>query len=134
MTDSDSKTELDWRSPLAAVLLASGILLVLLSLFWPSGGVAHSNWSPEQAKKYQEASVKLHSLSHASVHSSSEVDQAAMRKDLQQAEAEYNAIRTKLDSAIDQPKRFSHMLRWTGIALMAVGGWGLYRLRAPATP
>ena len=55
-----------------------------------------------------------------------------MHKELQQAEADYNAVRLQLDSAIDRPKRVSQLLRWTGISLMAAGGFGLYYLRAPA--
>lgn len=131
MMDSDSETSPDWRSVLATISISVGILLILLSLFWPTRGGGQSNWSPEQAKKYQAASVKLHSLAHSTAHASA-AEQQASRKELEQAEAEYTEIRAGLDSAIDGPRRFSRVLRWTGVFLLAAGGLVIYRLRAPA--
>jgi hypothetical protein len=131
MTDNEPERKLDWRAALPAMPLIVGIVFVLLSLFWPNGA-SQSSWSPEQAKKYQSASVELHGLSHSMAHAKPD-EQAALNKKLQQAEADYKAIRSQLDSAIDRPGRISVVLRWTGIALMAIGGLTLYLMRNSAT-
>jgi len=133
MTGNDPRQPFDSWKAIPAILLTSGIVLILLSLFWPTGTVSHANWSPDQAKQYQAASVKLHGRSHASVHPSPDADPQAMRKELQQAEADYKAIRTQLDSAINGPKRFALALRAAGIAILVAGGAGMYYFRAPAT-
>jgi hypothetical protein len=132
MASSEPKRELDWRTLIPAVLVIGGILLILGSLLLPTSVTGRAGWSPEQAKKYQEAAVKLHSLSHASLHTSPEADQPAKRKELQQAEADYNAIRSQLDSAIARPKKITWAIRLAGVALVAIGGFGLYHGRAPA--
>ena len=104
MTDSEPEWKLDWRAALPATPLIVGIVIVVLSLFWPKGA-SQSSWSPEQAKKYQAASVELHGLSHSMAHAKPD-EQAALNKKLQQAEADYKAIRSQLDSAIDRPGEF----------------------------
>ena len=131
MTDNERDQKLDWRTALPATSLAGGILLILLSLFWPSGATSRANWSAEQAKQYQAASIKLHSLSHASVHPGTDVDPQAQRKELQQAEADYKAIRAELDSAIDRPKHLILAFRVAGVTLVAAGGLGMYYARNP---
>ena len=115
-----------------ALLLIGGIALILLSIVLPGSAVRRANWSQEQATKYQAASVKLHSLSHASVHPSPDADRQAMRTELQQAEADYQAIRAELDSAINGPQNLALGMRAAGVALALAGGFGMYWFRAPA--
>ena len=130
MTDGSSPAKLNWRSALAAVALVAGIGLILLSVFCPGGSASHANWSPEQAKQYQQASLKLHSLSHAP-NTSTEAEQQAYHRELKQAEADYQAIRAKLDSAMEGSSTFLRSLRWGGAIFSAIGGFGLYRFQAP---
>jgi hypothetical protein len=132
MQDSDPKRQFDWWSAISIIPLTGGIVLILLSLIWPTAAVSHGNWSPEKAKQYQSAAVKLHSLSHASLHASPDADQQAMRNELQQAEKDYQAIRSQLDSAIERPKHLAWALRVAGVALAISGGFAIYRGRAPA--
>jgi hypothetical protein len=130
MTGNSDPANFNWRFALAALSLVAGIGLILLSVFWPSGSVSHANWSPEQAKQYQQASLKLHSLSHAP-NTQTETAQQAYHRDLKQAESDYQAIRAKLDSAIDGSSTFLRTLRWGGAVLAAIGGFGLYRFQSP---
>src|SRR3954464_7739875 len=98
MKASEQKRTVNWWSTLAALCITGGIVILLTSLLWPNKSTSHSNWSLEQAKQYQAASVKLHSLSHASLHADPGTDPQTARKELQQAEDDYQAIRSQLDS------------------------------------
>ena len=64
MANNEPQHSSDWRTALAIALIAVGLLLVVASVIMPASAAGGTNWSPEQAKQYQAASVKLHSLSH----------------------------------------------------------------------
>ena len=116
------------RQPmLAAILLAAGILLLLISFFWPGQSTSRAAWSPEQAKAYQKASVKLHNLSQETVATAGSNNDKALREKLDKAEAEYKAIRAQLDSAIDRPKHITLALRIVGTLLAIAGLTAIYR-------
>jgi hypothetical protein len=89
--------------------------------------VSRSAWSPEQAKEYQAASVKLHSLSQQTVAAAGSNSDKANREKLAQAETEYKAIRSQLDSAIDRPKYITYALRIVGSLLAITGLTLIYR-------
>lgn len=112
---------------LAAGLTATGILLLLLSLFWPGQSASRAAWSREQAKAYQAASVKLHSLSQQTVANGGSKAGKAATAELAQAEADYKVIRTQLDSAIDRPKHLTYLLRSIGTLLVIAGLTFIYR-------
>jgi hypothetical protein len=124
MADNEHAKPPARQSSLAAALLAAGILLLAVSFFLPGQSVSRSAWSPEQAKAYQDASVKLHGLSQQTVAAAGSNDDKSNREKLAQAEAEYKAIRSQLDSAIDRPKYITHALRIVG-SLMAIAGLAL---------
>ena len=121
MADNDEAKQPARQSSVAAALLAIGILLLAVSFFWPSQSVSRSAWSPEQAKAYQAASVKLHGLSQETVAAAGSNNDKANREKLARAEAEYNAIRSQLDSAIDRPKYITYAMRIFG-SLFAIAG------------
>ena len=129
MADNVQEKKPAQLSSLAAGLLALGILLLAVSFFWPGQSVSRAAWSPEQAKAYQAASVKLHSLSQETVATAGSNNEKAIRAKLAQAEAEYKAIRSQLDSAIDRPKHITLALRIAG-SLMAIAGLTLFYRRA----
>ncbi len=112
------------------ILLVGGVALVLFSFMLPTKLLSQSGWTPEQAKRYQDASLKLHSLSHASLHSTPEADREAQQRELNQADADYQAIRRQLDSATNRPKNIAFAMRLVGGGLLIVGGIAFYRLRA----
>jgi threonine/homoserine/homoserine lactone efflux protein len=124
MADNEQPKQPARHSSLAAVLLAGGILLLVVSFFWPGQSVSRSAWSPEQAKAYQAASVKLHGLSQETVAAAGSNNDKANREKLARAESEYKAIRSQLDSAIDRPKYMTYALRIFG-SLFAIAGLAL---------
>ena len=121
MADNEQSKQPARQSSLAAVLLAGGILLLVVSFFWPGQSVSRSTWSPEQAKAYQAASVKLHGLSQETVAAAGSNNDKANREKLARAEVEYKAIRSQLDSAIDRPKYITYAMRICG-SLFAIAG------------
>jgi hypothetical protein len=121
MVDNAQETKTVRQSPFAAGLLGVGILLLAVSFFWPSQSASRAAWSPEQAQAYQAASIKLHSLSQESVAAAGSNKDKTIREKLGQAEAEYKAIRSQLDSAIDRPKSITLALRIAGSLAAIVG-------------
>ena len=115
------------QSSLGAGLLATGVLILLVSFFWPGQSASRAAWSPEQAKAYEAASVKLHSLSQETVGAAGANGQKALREKLDKAEAEYKAIRSQLDSAIDRPKYITYALRILGSLFAITGLTLIYR-------
>ena len=110
---------------LAIALIGLGLLLVVASVIMPTGAAGGANWSPEQAKQYQAASVKLHSLSHTSASASPE-KQRELKSQLQEAEKDYASRRAALDAAIGRPQRVKWILRMAGVAIAAAGGVSAY--------
>ena len=127
MATSEPSHHVDRRTGLAIALIAVGLLLVAASVFLPEAATRGTNWSPEQAKQYQAASVKLHSLSHTAARSPEK--QEELRKQLQDAEKEYASRRADLDAALNRPHRVTFMLRVAGVFLAAAGGISAYLSR-----
>jgi hypothetical protein len=131
MAGSEQQKKPAQQSSLAAGLLAVGILLLAVSFFWPGQSVSRAAWSIEQAKAYQAASLKLHSLSQETVAKAGSDKDKALREKFVEAEAEYKAIRSQLDSAIDRPKHITRAIRIAG-SLMAIAGLTLIYRRTDA--
>jgi hypothetical protein len=127
MADSEQAKQPALHSAVAPSLLALGILVLAVSFFWPGQSVSRTAWSPEQAKAYQTASVKLHNLSQERVATAGSNSDKANREKLTQAESEYKAIRAQLDSAIDRPKYITYALRIIGSLLVITGLTLIYR-------
>ena len=119
MAGKESDTQTAKQPALPAALLAGGIVLLIISFFWPGKSTSRAAWSAKQAQAYQAASVKLHSLSQQTVASAGANKEKAIREKLSQAEAEYKAIRTELDSAIDRPRHIALIMRICG-SLLAI--------------
>lgn len=130
MASSEQETQRAPQPIGAASLLIGGILLVLASFFWPGQSSSRAAWSNEQAKAYDAASVKLHSLSQETVAAAGSNDEKALRAKVARAEAEYKVLRSQLDSAIDRPKHITLTLRIVG-TLMAIAGLVLIYKHAP---
>jgi hypothetical protein len=127
MADNEQVKQPARQSSLAIALLAGGILLFALSFVWPGQSASRAAWSPEQAKAYDVASIKLHSLSQETVAAAGSNNAKALRSKIDQAEAEYKAIRSQLDSAIDRPKHITLALRISATLLAIVGLTLIYR-------
>jgi hypothetical protein len=127
------QTNFDWRGTLCFASIVLGLLLVMLSVFLPDKALTATSWSPEQAKQYQAAALKMHTLSHTAIHSTPDKQQQ-VRRQLQDAEKEYAIHRAELDAALARPHRTTTTLRVAGIALTAAGGIGAYMRRNDAQP
>jgi hypothetical protein len=128
MADNEPEHRSDWRTALAIALIALGLLIVVASVIMPASAAGGTNWSLEQAKQYQAASVKLHSLSHTSASANPE-KQRELKSQLQEAEKDYASRRVDLDSAISRPTRVRWILRMAGVAVAAAGGVCAYLSR-----
>ena len=127
-----------WPQSLAAILMVLGLAATVASFLLPTSSTRRAAWSDAQARKYQAASIKLHSLSHeaahideASGHTSKE--HAAVHDELAKAQVEYDVLRGELDSALGRPKRLAWLLRTGGILALVFGGAIIYLLPPPAT-
>jgi hypothetical protein len=127
MKTPQATSELGRRKALAAVLIAAGFVLIATSFILPSKGSQRAAWSTDQAKQYQAASSKLHSLSHE-IATAKPDRQAAIRDDLHEARAEYASLRNDLDAALSRPRRSAWTLRIIGLISVAIGGVLLFRL------
>lgn len=127
MADNEQEKQPARQSLFAIALLAGGIVLFAISFIWPGQSASRAAWSPEQAKAYDAASIKLHSLSQETVAAAGSNNAKALRAKVDQAEAEYKVLRSQLDSAIDRPKHITLALRITGSLLSIAGLMFIYR-------
>jgi hypothetical protein len=133
MPDPEPERSLAWQTVVAVLLVAAGFLLIAWSFIWPSVSSRATGWSQEEARSYQAASARLHSLSHQSAHATPSENEARVQAELAQARAEYHALRDQLDRALDRPRRVAWWLRIGGLGLIAAGATSLY-FRGPVVP
>jgi hypothetical protein len=113
----------------AAIFLVAGLGLLAASFILPSQATSRGSWSPEQAQAYQRASAKLHGLSHELAHAAGSKDEPAIKEKVKEAQAEYGALRTQLDIAIDRPKHIATALQIGGSLLIAIGAIVMFAKR-----
>ena len=105
MVDSHEAAEAIRPALWATGLLAVGIIALALSLFWPGEVAGHGSWSLGQAKAYQDASIKLHSLSQQGVAAAGSEKEKSIRQNLAKAETEFKALKSDLAAGLYHPKR-----------------------------
>ena len=88
-----------------------GLVLLILSFVWPSITDPNAAWTADQAQERGDAIAELHRQSHAPVS-----DQA-----LEHAQERMQQSNVALQDAIDRRSRFVTILKWSGIALVAIG-------------
>jgi hypothetical protein len=115
-----------WQIIFAVILVAGGFGLIAWSFIWPSVSSRRSGWSQDQAREYQAASARLHSLSHQHAHAAERGNEAAVRAELDKAQANYEVLRGELESAMRRPRRIAILLRLAGLALVGAGAMILY--------
>ncbi len=121
-----------WPQSLAAVLIVIGPAMIAASFVLPVAPSRRAGWSDEQARQYQAASIKLHSLSHEAAHAAESNGDAAVQGELKKAQTEYDVLRGELESAMGWPKRLAWLLRFGGVLLVLGGGAVLYYLPPPS--
>jgi predicted negative regulator of RcsB-dependent stress response len=113
-----------------ALLAATGIALMALSIVWPLLSNGRANWSSKKATAYQSAAANLHQLSMKATHTPSEKQSRALHDELAKAQTEYLRLRGELDAARDTPGRGAVLLRYVGLAIACGGAVGLIAKRA----
>jgi hypothetical protein len=115
-----------------AVLLGFGLCLVLASLFLTMFLNGRHVWTNDLARKYQAASQNYHAALHSAAHSHAEPSAPEPPPDdLDAARRDYEQYQSLLTKAQTQGPRAAGILRWTGIALCAVGLAGFLLSRQP---
>jgi len=130
MANTDPAAPSRTRLVTAAVSFVGGVGLLVASFILPGQSMRRGNWSPDQARAYQKASIKLHGLTHEFEHAGNK-DQALTEK-LSQAQAEYGELRTQLESAINRPNRVATTLQIIAGLLIVVGVITIVYRRAPS--
>jgi hypothetical protein len=121
------KIERPRHTAFAALLIIAGAGVIAISFVWPGKSSQRDAWSLEQAKQYQAAASKLHKLLDEKTNAKPGRD-VTVRKKLETAEAEYNALRGDLDSAMSRPQRWAWTMRVVGMIAVVIGGALLFAL------
>jgi hypothetical protein len=125
--DDEKPPRIHWPQALSILLLVIGAGFVVWSFVKPSLSSARAAWTQEHADAYQVTAIKLHGLAHEAIHATGSAKEREVKAELEKAQAEYDVLRTQLESAIARPNRIAWMLRIGGILLMAAGAGVLYR-------
>jgi hypothetical protein len=125
--DDERPPRVHWPQAISILLLAIGAGLIIWSFVKPSLSSARAAWSQEQADAYQQTSIKLHGLAHEAIHAAGSAKEQEVKAELEKAQAEYDVLRTQLESAISRPNRVAWILRIGGILFMAAGAGVLHR-------
>ena len=117
---------------LSLVVLGAGVLLVVLSQFWPSiiGGVV---WNEEQAREHAQASAKLHQLSHLRGRAKDdghEHDENPEGPSLEEARQRYERSQAMLLQARSYREGTARVMKWAGVLCSLLGATGYFVLRS----
>ena len=111
---------------LPIIAICAGLFLLLVSVSWSSIFPAEKNWTVEKDTQMSDLGVKAHKLG-------GELDAAKRRPSMHgrsaaDIEAEYKQttdqlaqLREEFESARDRPDTIATILRWVGVACVAVG-------------
>lgn len=118
-----------------ASLLGLGVLLIGLSLVWPMLFDGSSRWTEEKADLWSKTKDRLHILSFA-VHAPPGADIPGRLGKPADIKAEYDRVKlaneelaAEFDAASNGPKRMAATLKWSGVAIAAVGAVGAFATR-----
>jgi hypothetical protein len=103
------------------MLICVGVLMIGVSLFTPDLSLGRLTWSDQQALQYQAAAANLHHLSHEVAEASPGEQAEAVQRELKQAQAEYQRLRSQLDVARGLSGQITMIVRLLGVALAIVG-------------
>ena len=117
---------------LSLVVLGAGVLLVVLSLFWPRiiGGVV---WNEQQAREHAQASADVHHLSHLRGHTTDHGHEHAENSEgrsLEEAKQRYERTRASLHRARSYREGTARAIKWAGVLCSFLGAAGYFVLRS----
>jgi hypothetical protein len=117
---------------LSLVVLGAGVLLVVISLFWPRF-TAEIFWDDQKAREHSQVSAKLHQLSHLRGHTAAhgnEHDGNPEGRSLEEAKQRYQRSRAMLHRARSYREGTARVLKWTGVLCSFLGAAGYFLLRS----
>ena len=119
--------------PLVAVLL--GLLLLILSPLWGLIFPATNTWTEEKARRMTELGNEAHALLFQAIRAESRPNMkggknpAELRAKYNETKAELDALKAEFEGKRDRPKTIATYLRWSGIALVLIGGGAVMAAR-----
>ena len=126
------------RHPLTfvfAVMLGIGLLLLGMSTIWTQISDGSSAWTQEKDDQWAKINGRLELVSFA-VHAPPGSEVSGRLGKPEDIKAEYDRVKlaneefaAEFDKASNGPKRMAAMLKWSGIALAAVGAVGAFATR-----
>jgi hypothetical protein len=118
-----------------ASLLAIGLLLLGLGSIWTMISDGSSSWTQEKADQWSKTSNRLEVLSFA-VHAPPGSEVSGRLGKPEDIKAEYDRVKlaneefaAAFDEASNGPKRMAATLKWSGVAIAAVGAVGAFSTR-----
>lgn len=117
--------------PIPTLIL--GVVLLVLAPWSPNLIPSSAVWSDEDAQEYTRASADLHAKSYESHnHGSGSHGHAHIGGTAEEraaAQAAFDAIQTRRDSAGRLPSAIKYALQAIGVAACAAGVWGYFKTR-----
>ena len=115
-------------APLGAVAL--GVLLLLLSWVWPSlvGGAGAHSEQDQQAFEQARTNLLEQMHSHEGGHQGGGSDAESAQ---QAAQRQFDAAAARRDAAFDKGKTTAVVMRWIGVAVVALGALAHFAMRSP---
>ena len=116
------------KSAIVFGLMIVGFLLLIASTLWASLFPPTSSWTNDKARRATDVKARLSNLGpivNGPPHMYRGPDPATLKAEFDALKKENEQLDAEFVSAAEAPKTASRMLKWTGIALAALGivGW-----------
>lgn len=125
-SESDHVPVRSQRWGVAAIVV--GLVLACLS-FLPAFSGGSERWTSDEARAYQDASMKIQNLTHQLGSEQPETVSRNSSADFEKAIEDFQELRSKLEEARDRSGLWGTTLRLAGVALLFVGAARLWSAR-----
>jgi hypothetical protein len=122
------------KSSLALVAVALGFILLIVGSLWSNFSSSNSSWTKEKADrlvKVKDRLIVLGGVVNATtpprMHGG--LDPASAKVEYDALAKENETLNAEFEAAATSPKKTSKLLRWSGIALAAIGLIGYYAIK-----
>jgi hypothetical protein len=122
------------KQSLPLILVALGVALVALGLLWKTLFPPTRSWTEEKSARMGELTKEVHALlfqveaAKQRPSMTSGRNPAEVQEEYDSKKAELAALRAEFENQRDKPQTIASVLRWTGIALVLVGGVAILTL------
>lgn len=110
-----------------------GLLLLIVGSLWATLFSAESAWTEEKSLRQIEVQTRLSNLgplvnsTKPRMHAGA--DPATLKTEFDALMKENDQLNAEFESARDNPRKASKLLRWSGVGLMAIGLIGWYAVK-----